>query len=245
MSLFKKKEMGINNDFRSIVDYESSGYNDCENSGCVDDEICRCYTIEDAYVTDKINIYDIVNKALNNLSPNGISKKRNDKLNLIFPNDDVLDKYGIYRLSTIHKLWNHNLYSVEITGGYYGQEIGDITLDESVFEKWSADCTEFYSMDGMKERLFFLLEKEYGEVLPNLIDLTPQIKTIDFNDIDWKSVNPNHINKIKKESCPYYESKYNLPRGIVRKMGEKYQLVDGYHRILKCSEPTFQVYSFE
>lgn len=247
MSLFKKKKMEpyITNNFKYIVDYDSSGYSDCENYGCDDEGICRCYTIEEAHVTDNINLHDIVKKSINDLTPSGISKKRNDKLNLIFPNDDILDRYGIYRLSVIHKLWDSNLYSVEIEGGYYGQEIGDIILHESAFEKWSEDCANFYAMNEMKEKLFFLLEKEYGEILPNLLELNPCLRTISFSDIDWKSVNPNHVKNIRKKECPYYTSDYDLPRGIVRKTGNKYQLVDGYHRILKCPTDEFEVYSFE
>jgi hypothetical protein len=234
----------MKNDFKYVIDYDYGGYNDCESYGCDEEGICRCYTIDYAEVESNIDINSIVDKTMRDLSPTGISKKRNDKLNQLFPDDTKLDRYGIYRLSVIHKLWDPKLYEVEVEGGYYGQEIGDIILDEDVFKKWSKDCIDFFSLDTTQDKILFLLEREYGKVLPNLIEKTPKLITISFDDIDWSGVNPNHIKNVKNENCPYYESGYDLPLGIVRKTGNKYQLVDGYHRILKTKEPKFEVYSF-
>jgi hypothetical protein len=234
-------------DFKYLLDYDYSSYTDCSNSGCDDEGICRCSTIENECVK-YVYINQIVESVFNNLSPSGISKLRNDRLNLILPdNDDIINKYGIWRLSVIHKLWNTDLYDISVEGGYYGQEIGEITLDSKIQQKWEADCITFWNLDTLKEKIFFLLEKEYGNVLPNLKNLTPKLITICFDDIDWKSTNHNHITNVNKKNCDYYnDNTYKLPRGIVRNIGGgKYQLVDGYHRILHSNNLKFDVYSFE
>lgn len=238
----------LKKDFKYLVDYDYSSYTDCENKGCDEEGICRCSVIENEYVK-KVYIDLIVSESFKTLSPSGISKLRNDKLNLILPdnNDDIIHKYGIWRLSVIHKLWNTDLYNIEVEEGYYGQEIGEVNLEESIFKKWESDCINFWNKDSLKEKIFFLLEKEYGSILPKLLNLNPKLITINFDDIDWKSTNHNHISNVKKENCSYYDdNNYNLPRGIVRSLGSnKYQLVDGYHRILHTKKPSFEVYSFE
>lgn len=237
----------MENNFRYLVEIDWRGYTDCENNYCDDEGICRCYTINETWVKD-IHYSKIIDYAYESLFPNNlVSRQRQDRLEQILNDgDEIIDKYGLWHLSKYHQLWKKENYNIEVSPGYYGEEIENVELHPTIYGRWVQDCQEFYQLETLKEKIFFLLEKEYGKVLDHLKDLTPKLVVIEKGDIDWKSTNPKHLELVKEKDCPYYsDDEYKLPRGIVRKVKNKYQIIDGYHRLTNTKHDIVEVYSFE
>ena len=86
---------------------------------------------------------------------------------------------------------------------------------------------------------------EYGRVLAILSDKDYDLEMISYSDIEFSDSNKLHVNKISFESLNHYSAeKYIGPRGICKKIGNKYWIIDGFHRILamKNSPDKFEVF---
>jgi hypothetical protein len=208
-----------------VVNYEYETRYSCEESRC--DDICRCMEIINPRV-ESVNISDLVDIFYDEIVPNDpVSVKRNKKIDHIFQigDSELLDKYCIHRILTMWEVWENRLYTFEVVGGYYGDEVESVELLD--YDNILASCREVYKLNTWKEKIEFVLELEYGEVIYKI----ENVKLIRIKGGELGDLNMNHFNKIKKLS--YYNSEnYLLPRGIVRKSGGgKYSIVDGYHRI--------------
>ena len=64
--------------------------------------------------------------------------------------------------------------------------------------------------------------------------------TIDINDIIFS--NPEHKNKVILEELEHYSDKnYKGIRGVVKKDGLKWKVIDGYHRLSKTENKIVKV----
>lgn len=247
---FLKRELKeiLENRFNSIVIYNYEIEYSCSDSGCVSDWICRCGRIYDARVThvDLIRmseqIYDFI------MNPMTKSGKRNSKIDTIFYGGRQIDIYCINRIVTKYKIFNPDVWTVGVVGGYYGDEIGDVYLDKITFNLIIELCEKVLSFDNLSDKIKYVLSIEYGYLLDDIYNSEFDLIEIDKSDIDFSALNKNYISNIEK-SLPlkhnnyiFYGDDYNLPRGIVRKFGNKYKIVDGYHRILSAGDDKFKVF---
>ena len=74
----------------------------------------------------------------------------------------------------------------------------------------------------------YLLGMEYGYLLPELDECDYELISIDIDDVVFGS--DSHYVNIQKENLDHYIN-YNGIKGVVKKDGEKYKIIDGYHRI--------------
>lgn len=215
--------------FRDCVEYDYYYNRDCESHGC--DSICRCGQIEDAHVTS-VNVSQMVQEIKSSYFSDSKSSKRNSKINYILGNiTDDIDLYTIDRILRINKVYEKSNWEVQVCGGYYGEEIDDIILEDSVAQKIENQLEEAFNITELFLRIEYLLQLEYGYILPELKGKNYEVTSIERDKVIFGS--EGHYKKVASEELPHYSDKtYKYFRGIVIQKGEQYRIIDGYHRCL-------------
>lgn len=238
----------FDNNFKYNVEFNHDTVYSCLESGCYEEGICRCCSIENAEVTsvDINKLTDFLYGSVVDYA--SASGRRNIKLNSIFYGGALVDKYCINRILTHHKVYNTQHFEVLIEKGYYGDEIGEIQLNQKVLDIVIDDIEKIMNFDNLSDKIKYVLNLEYGYLLDNIEDMKFEVIQISKNEIDFKSLNQKHIQntqkKLKDFELTFYDNKnYSLPRGVVRKSGNLYKIVDGYHRIISHqSDSKFDVF---
>lgn len=227
-------------DFKYDLEYDYDNYTSCSESGCNEEGICRCSTIEDARVIS-VNIPNMVNHIYAKYFDNSISTKRNSTINSILGGvSKEIDIYTIDRILRINKAYEPSNWEVQVSGGYYGQEIDDVILEDSVAKKIDEQINEAFDIIDLTERIEFLLMLEYGSILPELKNLQYSIETHERDSIIFGS--DKHYRKVNIESFEHYSDKnYKGIRGIALVKGDKLRLIDGYHRSSTSENRTIQL----
>ncbi len=216
-------------DFKySGVEYDYRTENSCVESGC--DSICRCGVIVDECVIG-VDVSILSNEIYNMYFDNSKLTKRNNTINsILYGTGEELDRYCIDRILRSHKVWLSHNWDIVVEGGYYGQEIGHVRLESRVSSKIQDDINEVISINTNAGKVEFVLNLEYGYILPELDGCNYEIVDIDVNSIIFGSI--GQYKKVQSEKLEHYiDIKYSGPRGVVKKDGDKYKIIDGYHRI--------------
>lgn len=219
----------VGTNFRYHTDYDYNDYRDCSNYGCDEEGICRCSTIENAHVIS-VSVPAMVHEIHANYFDDTLASKRNSTINSILGGiSKEIDIYTIDRILRINKAWEPTNWEVQVCGGYYGQEIDDIILEDSVARKIENQLDEALDIIDLTSRIEYLLMLEYGNILPALQGLQYSIQTIERDSIIFGS--DEHYRKVNTKSLDHYSDKnYNGIRGIVLIKDDKFRLIDGYHR---------------
>ena len=226
----------LENRFNYVIDYDYEQEYSCEDSGCDQEGICRCGRIYDVTI-NSVDITKLTDFIYESLIDNSKAGKRQQKLNQLFYGGEVIDKYCINRIISHYKLYETRNWNVEIEGGYYGDETGDVTMSQIVFDLVHSECQKLMELETLSEKIKLVLSLEYGYLLPDLENKDFEIVNITKSDIDFKSLNQNHIRLVNEEKelnglSHYNSSSYHLPRGVVRRFGNQFKIVDGFHRMI-------------
>ena len=222
----------------AYVDY---GYTyDCENYGCDEEGICRCGTINNEHI-DSVDVSLIVKRIYDEFFEQGKAANRNNAINeVLYGIGKDIDIYTIDRILRSYKIWENDNWNIEVDGGYYGQEAGNVTIKESIADKIDEELWTVFSLPSLKEKIEYLLNVEYGKVLPELSNCNYESIVIDKDEVVFGV--ENHLNKVMKKDLDFYSDKnYSGIRGIVVKSGDKWRIVDGYHRIFTTKWPKLKV----
>ena len=220
------------------VDY---GYTyDCENYGCDEEGICRCGSIHNERV-ESVDVSLLVKKIYDDFFEKGKAANRNNAINeVLYGIGKDIDIYTIDRILRSYKIWENENWDIEVEDGYYGQEAGDVKIKESVADKIEEELWTIFSLPSLKEKIEYLLNVEYGKVLPELSNCSYESILIDKDDVLFGV--EKHLNKVMKKDLDFYSDKnYSGIRGIVVKSGDKWRIVDGYHRIFTTKWPKLKV----
>lgn len=238
----------INKDYKydSIVDYDYGVENSCEESGCNDEGICRCGVIVDAKIT-KVNIELFTDTIYSSYYGDDKASKRDAQINtVLFGTGKELDIYTIDRILRIHKVWESYNWNIEVVGGYYGQEIDGVTLDETVRQKIESCVNTALEISEFDKRIEYLLNLEYGYILPELEGCKYSIVDIPKSEI--KIGSDGHSKKVESKNLSHYKD-YNGIKGVVllsgKKHGKPYRLIDGYHRVTSTNTRNVRVIKAE
>lgn len=220
------------------VDYSYSY--DCESYGCDEEGICRCGSIHNECV-ESVDVSLIVKKIYDDFFEQGKSADRNNAINeVLYGIGKDIDIYTIDRILRSYKIWENDNWNIEIEGGYYGQETGDITIKEAIADKIEAELCTVFALPTLKEKIEYLLKVEYGKVLPELSNCSYESIVIDKDDVIFGV--EKHLHKVMRKDLDFYSDKnYSGIRGIVVKSGDKWRIVDGYHRIFTTKFPRLKV----
>ena len=221
--------MIVGQNFRYNVNYDYSDYRNCDAYGCDDEGICRCGTIENAHVLT-VDIPSIVNEIYANHFDNSLATKRNSTINTILGGvTKEIDLYTIDRILRINKAYEPTNWEVQVCGGYYGQEIDDIILENSVARKIEDELEMAFDLIDLTERIEYLLKLEYGHILPALQGLKYSIEMVERDSIIFGS--DEHYRKVNTENIDHYSDKnYSGIRGVAIFKDGRFRLIDGYHR---------------
>lgn len=219
----------VDKDFKYCgVDYDYDSETDCESHGC--DSICRCSTIINKEIKS-VNVSELSEEIYDLYFPSDKSTKRHNKINsILYGAGKDLDIYCIDRILRVHKIWEDHNWDIQVMGGYYGEEIGDITMNTPVAKIVQKDIENVLSIEKSKDKIEYILNIEYGYILPELDNKSYEIIEVPKNLIVFGS--DGHYKKIQTQDIEHYNDKnYSGIRGIVIKSGDKYRIIDGYHRI--------------
>jgi hypothetical protein len=143
-----------------------------------------------------------------------------------------VQRYCVERILVAHKLYDVSKYEVFVQSGYYGQEIGAVKLDGSVARECDKDIAKMLAMCGDRRRIAFVLELEYGYLLPVLKGKSFEICTVDKSELIFGQ--DDHYRRLDKDVVASYSDdewrKYKHPRGICIRDGDRFRVIDGYHR---------------
>lgn len=187
------------------VDYTNGG--DCESYGCDDEGICRCGTIENPHVA-------------------GIPC---DRLAEKIAPSELFLKYCVERILRHFKpLHDSSNWDIQVEGGYYGEELGEVKLNESVAEILSNILLSLEKATD-NERIEAALALEYGFILPTIKNKTWSLEKITLADVELGQT--KHASKLNEERIIDYMINDAPIIGIVLESAGKYRVIDGYHRV--------------
>jgi hypothetical protein len=205
---------GVNFGYSGVdIEYEN-GTDECHCGN----NYCRCSTIVNTKVTS-IKISDLVTRIAGSLK-------------------DAVDLYCIDRILHIYKVYDSDLWNVNVCSGYYGEEIKDVTLCDMVAGDIEEHLNKVLALKSLNKKIEALLDLEYGYLLPELADCHYSIKPIDKKDLDLQR---EHYTKLDRSVVESYID-YPYPRGIVLAKDSKYRLIDGYHRTSAVKNGSIKVF---
>ena len=218
----------------------------CKESGC--DMICRCSEITNTRVVNIdynriiLSIYDII-------FDKSLSTTRETKLNsVLFGVTKEVDLYTIDRITRHFRLWDKSNWDINVDYGYYGDELDSVTIASSVAKSIEDTLNIAFSIQDLTGRIQYLIGLEYGYLLPELetigVSNNCKFEVIDINKSDLIFGSDSQLKKVKSENLEHYDDyNYDGIRGIVIKKGDKWRLIDGYHRCFKSRSETLRVIS--
>jgi len=155
-----------------------------------------------------------------------------DDLKRVYANGMLIYRYCIHRILTKFKIWDKKNWQYHLMDDYWSQEVSAVTLRKDIADNLSKCLLHMNSLDNSK-KIEYMLELEYGKVLPELVNGTWMAATVPIDKLYY--TNPTlHEECVDKAPIPYLEF-YRLPRGLcVRERdanGYRYRVVDGYARL--------------
>lgn len=206
-----------NNYNYSGAEYDYSSQQNCDG-GCQNGDYCRCTTIEDAHIT-KAKPQELLDHIVDVLS-SAFKGEHN-------PTKNPVNVYAIGRLLIHHKFDDVEYFNVGVTGGYYGEEISDVTHDNHA--KFIQDLVNVLSLNSNTSKIEYLLNLEYGHI--------PE----QYKNLDWetKDIAIDNINYIEQQMMLAGKDNTNnkYPLDAIQQAilctenGAQFNLVDGYHRL--------------
>jgi hypothetical protein len=227
----------LRSDFQWEISYDYHMEYSCQEYGCHEEVICRCGMITDT-VVNSVDVSEILNKIYSAIFDESISTKRNNAINSLWGISEDIQRYTIDRILRINKIWKPEYWEVNVCGGYYGQEIDDILLNEELVQKISNQIEESFKIDNLEARIEYLLELENGFLLEKI--KVVEVIEVDISDIYF----PNKVRKsnLKLDELDHYsDRKYTGIRGVVKKDDDKFRVIDGYHRLSKTENKIVKV----
>ena len=182
----------------------------CDEVRC--NPYCRCGVIVNTRITDFncCAMVQIIESILKSSKFGELSK---------------IDQYCLDRIFANLKI-NEDSFDINVCGGYYGQEIKSITLQGQVAKECNVHFQKILSLKTLRSKVEYLLNFEYGYLLDSVKNRSWRVGKINKSDLIFGQL--EYLRKIRDN--PYGMEPYPYYKGVVVADGEKYRLIDGYHR---------------
>jgi hypothetical protein len=225
----------VNSFFYSFITTEYECDYNCSDFGCDEEGICRCMSI----VNPKVKSVDVVRMSNHIYSKMVGRGTRSDKLSDLLYGGSLIDTYCINRILTKFKIWKSSNWRFVISPSYYGEEIVDIKMKDQFFNELVSEVENLVSIDDLSEKIKCVLKFEYGYLTDELGYGQFELIEINKSEVEW--INEKNLDLISKKGLNHYR-KYELPRGVVKKIGDRYHIIDGQHRIYSSPTEKFKVF---
>jgi len=213
-----RNKMTLTDVLEGTFHYNGIEYNYDRNSdNCTCEDYCRCSTLENT----KIESIDLI----------AVAKVFSEVLG-----EDEFTEYAINRILTACKMYDSNYWDFRVCGGYYGEEVDGIYIDNTEVSKW---MYKLESAKTDKEKLFIALECEYDYILDELNKCENwNIVTIKKSDI--RIGQQDHYRKLDRMVVENYKN-FTLPVAVCIEENGHARLIDGYHRCKAKDEESIKV----
>jgi len=195
------------------IDYNCDYDTHCHSNGCDEEGICRCGTISNA----RISMLDM-GAFVTSLCRTMNIKKTDPTLT------EKLLWYSVDRLCRIYKLYNKDSWRIDVGGGYYGEEINGIYLENR--EGLSNALDLLIASDNPVE---LILKEEYGFLIPEVADQKWIVEKVDLKPIKAQSV--GQMRKVDRETTNFYTDYEGIVAVCIKAADGSFRLIDGYHRL--------------
>lgn len=189
-----------------IVDY------DYDRTCCTCREsICRCTEIVNTRIT-QVNVNDVIEKLY--------SKHSQD--------NSAIDAYCFDRICHALEIYNEDLYEVEVGGGYYGEEVYGVWFEneEKVFDAYQ----NLLALNADIDKIKYCLQLEYDYLINCVYDaFSATVVEVSTKEIYVPQM--EYFRKVDKNVIEAYRNS-KLPIAVCVRDGDRYRLVDGYHRFV-------------
>ena len=186
---------------------------DYERSQCTcNDWPCRCTVIINTWVED-IDINVVMTRLLMSH----------------FPSEDLteIDLYCFDRICRMNNIWDKECYEIETCPGYYGEEIDGIFFQNE--EKVINEFGKLFELKNNADKIKYILKLEYGYVIESI----EKLHNVSVISCDPKLVvvpQQEYYHRLEKDVVESYKD-YKIPCAVCKKSGDKYLIIDGYHRV--------------
>jgi hypothetical protein len=145
-----------------------------------------------------------------------------------YKTSNIIDIYCLERIYKLNGIYDISNFEYSTRKDYYGDEVDNISFIKQ--SKLDVDIQLFLKLKTNKQKIEYVLMKEYNYILPEINNKKSwTVKSISIKNIVFSNL--NHFNNLNNEMLEFYsKSKLNYPVCICLKDGEKYRLIDGYHR---------------
>lgn len=158
--------------------------------------------------------------------------------NGLFLYENIMRKDDIYlycleKIAQLLQFYDKNNYEIIINKGYYGEEITGV---EFYNKNLLVEHLEAIENKNDTELMEYILEMEYGYILNRFKNAQYTVKHIDVNDLRFS--NNEYFKKISNKTNNHYRniSLKDKILGIYYYDGVKYNLIDGYHRLVAAKQ---------
>jgi hypothetical protein len=205
----------LSRNFIDLISYDINGSYDCENHGCYDEGICRCYRINDVKILN-VDISSMSNIIFSHFfDTNSLEYKRDNKINeIVYGFDNEVDIYCIDRILRLNKLYDKDNWEPCWGPGYYGDELETIDMKQSIYDKVINLIEKLKKYKTLKEKIEFILIEEYGYLLNKIKNKNYKIVEVNSNDIIYTQ--SSYVEKVKEKNETIYK-KFFFPIKIIRR----------------------------
>lgn len=201
-------KVGQNKSFKYILDTNCDYYNP---SNCDCEDIHRCGQIHNAKVT-------------------GIDPRDARSMVEKFVDGDDLQKLLAFMF--FRHCFKNEDFDIDITHGYYGEEVNDIRMMSSGYDKISHFNTLIETND-IRAMLAMILTHHYGYVLPDILDYKEwELIEVSTKDIYAPEAGMKQVSDVGYDHWgkhPLLVPSY-YPGCLVIPSGDKLKIIDGFHR---------------
>lgn len=173
--------------------------------------ICRCTEIINAHVIN-LNACEVVE----------ILYSKHSRT------DSYIDKYCFDRICYAFKIYDEDFYEVETCWGYYGEEVCGVWFEneEKIFNAYY----EMLALNTVLEKIQYCLKLEYNYLIDCVESATSAV-IIEVSPNNIRLPQTEYFIKVDKNVIEEYKDR-DLPIAVCFRDGDKYRLIDGYHRFV-------------
>lgn len=190
------------------VEYE------CEHSMCTPEcresnDYCRCRQITRVCI-ESVELAHLISELIGSIK-------------------NPIQAYCIERILNHSNLADKHSWEIETGAGYYGEEVYGASCD---IESLVKSLNKFLKLKTHKKMIEFVLEHEYGYILPRLENRKWKLESIGRAQVAIP--NEEYSHRTNQKTIEYYQSnewqEMKLPVAVCSKENGVVRLVDGYHR---------------